>query len=233
MQQKADQVIVVWECEWYAKRVEQPVLNFIKSRPLHQTFATRDSMTQAEMIAFIQSDRMKGLFEIDAYVPVSMAYKFQDINPFFYRMDVEWQMIGITMQEIMKRQKRQFEKRSSMLLNPPYCSKLLLPHQYIKYLLNQGIVIEKIHYAIEFPYAGYPFKRLAEEITKCRQEAAGNPEKEAEGLLQKLLGNSFYGTSITKRIQLYNKQFCMPQSGRAAVVYEVNSKFDSVGRKFV
>ena len=183
------------------------VTNFLKTRPMYATYETSDGFTSdAQVLERLQAGKLKGLFEIDAYVPHAEAKRFRDMNPFFYKAKVDWDMIGPTMQEQMRKQNRQFECHT-MLLNPPYCEKLLLPHQYVNYLIQNRIVITKIHYIIEFPYASRPFERLANEISARRQAAATNPALEAEGLKQKLIGNSVYGTSITNPYDFTTTRF--------------------------
>lgn len=203
---KVTRIITLWECDWWNIRRQPEVQEFLKTRPMYHTYSTRNGMTAKEALKRVQTGTLKGLLEIDAYVPMAEAKQYRDINPFFYRAEVKWDMIGSTMQNQLQGEGRKFESRE-MLLNPPFCVKLLLPHQYVKFLLERRIKITKVHYIIEFPYASRPYEQLAKEISDKRQAAAEDPAKEAEGLKYKLIGNSIYDTSITNPYEFTTTRF--------------------------
>ena len=117
----------------------------------------------------------------------------------FFRAAVHFDMIGAVMQAQMQAAGREFVSRS-LLLNPDYCEKLQLPHQYIKFLLDHGIVITRIHSILEFPYASRPYELLCQKISERRQAACAagaDSATKAAANGWKLTGNAFYGTSLT------------------------------------
>lgn len=198
---KVDEVIVLNECKWKHEQNTAEAQQFIQTRPLYHTWKHKSSIAAANIVPLIMSGKLKGLFEVDAYVPKNVRDQFHDVQPFFYQKEVTWDMIGDTMRNHFTQSSEQKKfKPHSLLLNVPFCQKLFLTHFYIKWLVEHGIIIHKVHRIVEYPLCDTPFRELGELICSERQkasDASASEQAKARADAWKLIGNSIYG------------QFCM------------------------
>ena len=73
--------------------------------------------------------------------------------------------------------------------------KILLYSPLLKWYLNHGLQVTKIHRYISYT-SGRPFKRFPEEVSSARRAADQDKNKKQLGDTAKLKGNSFYGKMI-------------------------------------
>ena len=73
--------------------------------------------------------------------------------------------------------------------------KILLYSPLLKWYLNHGLQVTKIHRCISYT-PGTPFKWFPEEVSSARRDADNDKNKKQLGDTAKLKGNSFYGKMI-------------------------------------
>ena len=210
IQQQVTEVIVLRECLWYREMRTASAKFFLNSRPLYHTWLMRKGMSKRDILSLVMANKLKGLFEVDAYVSVRHRDDFRDVLPFFYQKDVTWDMIGNHMRYQMSVANRKFTSRR-LLLNPPFCEKLFITHFYLKWLLDKKVVIHHIHRIIEYPLCSAPFSALGEMICRERQKAAAQNATEtdkASGDAWKLIGNSIYGQFCMQPDNYTETKFC-------------------------
>ena len=90
---------------------------------------------------------------------------------------------------------RKMIKNNKKLLGVMKTEKILLYSPLLKWYLNHGLQVTKIHRYISY-ISGRPFKWFPEEVSSARREADNDKNKKQLGDTAKLKGNSFYGKMI-------------------------------------
>ena len=80
----------------------------------------------------------------------------------------------------------------------------------MKYYLELGLTVTRVHYVVEFPSHRPCFKEFADRVTEARREGDTNKDRNILANTFKLVGNSVYG------------RMCMDRSKHTTVHY-VNS----------
>ena len=86
-------------------------------------------------------------------------------------------------------------KNNKKLLGVMKTEKILLYSPLLKWYLNHGLQVTKIHRYISYT-SGRPFKWFPEEVSSARRDADNDKNKKQLGDTAKLKGNSFYGKMI-------------------------------------
>ena len=86
-------------------------------------------------------------------------------------------------------------KNNKKLLGVMKAEKILLYSPLLKWYLNHGLQVTKIHRYISYT-SGRPFKWFPEEVSSARRDADNDKNKKQLGDTAKLKGNSFYGKMI-------------------------------------
>ena len=92
------------------------------------------------------------------------------------------------------------------LIGSYFGNKILLATPLLKWYLRQGLEVTEIFSAMEFKPRAC-FVHLGEEVTFHRSNADADPAKAVLGELFKLLGNSYYGKTITDMEKHTDLQF--------------------------
>ena len=85
---------------------------------------------------------------------------------------------------------RKMIKNNKKLLGVMKTEKILLYSPLLKWYLNHGLQVTKIHRYISYT-SGRPFKWFPEEVSSARRDADNNKNKKQLGDTAKLKGNSF------------------------------------------
>ena len=90
---------------------------------------------------------------------------------------------------------RKMIKNNKKILGVMKAEKILLYSPLLKWYLNHGLQVTKIHRYISYT-SGRPFKWFPEEVSSARRAADQDKNKKQLGDTAKLKGNSFYGKMI-------------------------------------
>ena len=157
---------------------------------------------QDEIIQNVLNDELFGFFEVDIEVPEQKRKRFSEFCPLFVISEVPEDQIPQHMKDYKINTGRKMIKNNKKLLGVMKAEKILLYSPLLKWYLNQGLQVTKIHRYISYT-SGRPFKWFPEEVSSARRDTdqdknkgeAGEARKQL-GDTAKLKGNSFYGKMI-------------------------------------
>ena len=154
-----------------------------------------DPGEQDEIIQNVLNDELFGFFEVDIEVPEQKCKRFSEFCPLFVISEVPEDQIPQHMKDYKINTGRKMIKNNKKLLGVMKAEKILLYSRLLKWYLNHGLQVTKIHRYISYT-SGRPFKWFPEEVSSARREADNDKNKKQLGDTAKLKGNSFYGKMI-------------------------------------
>ena len=155
----------------------------------------RSSEEQDEIILKVLNDELFGFFEVDLEVPNQLRDKFSEFCPLFVISEVPEDQIPQHMKDYKINTGRKMIKNNKKLLGVMKAEKILLYSPLLKWYLNHGLQVTKIHRYISYT-SSRPFKWFPEEVSSARRAADNDKNKKQLGDTAKLKGNSFYGKMI-------------------------------------
>ena len=148
-----------------------------------------------EIIQNVLNDELFGFFEVDIEVPEQKRKRFSKFCPLFVISEVSEEQIPQHMKDYKINTGRKMIKNNKKLLGVMKAEKILLYSPLLKWYLNHGLQVTKIHRYISYT-SGRPFKWFPEEVSSARRAADQDKNKKQLGDTAKLKGNSFYGKMI-------------------------------------
>ena len=161
---------------------------------------------QDEIIQNVLNDKLFGFFEVDIEVPEQKRKRFSEFCPLFVISEVPEDQIPQHMKDYKINTGRKMIKNNKKLLGVMKTEKILLYSPLLKWYLNHGLQVTKIHRYISYTY-GRPFKWFPEEVSSARRAADQDKNKRQLGDTAKLKGNSFYGKMIENLEKHMNTKF--------------------------
>ena len=148
-----------------------------------------------EIIQNVLNDKLFGFSEVDIEVPEQKRKRFSEFCPLFVISEVPEEQIPQHMKDYKINTGRKKIKNNKKLLGVMKTEKILLYSPLLKWYLNHGLKVTKIHRYISYT-SGRPFKWFPEEVSSARRDADNDKNKKQLGDTAKLKGNSFYGKMI-------------------------------------
>ena len=159
-----------------------------------------------EIIQNVLNDKLFGFFEVDIEVPEQKRKRFSEFCPLFVISEVPEDQIPQHMKDYKINTGRKMIKNNKKLLGVMKAEKILLYSPLLKWYLNHGLQVTKIHRYISYT-SGRPFKWFPEEVSSARRAADQDKNKSQLGDTAKLKGNSFYGKMIENLEKHMNTKF--------------------------
>ena len=159
-----------------------------------------------EIIQNVLNDKLFGFFEVDIEVPEQKRKRFSEFCPLFVISEVPEEQIPQHMKDYKINTGRKMIKNNKKLLGVMKTEKILLYSPLLKWYLNHGLQVTKIHRYISYT-SGRPFKWFPEEVSSARRAADQDKNKRQLGDTAKLKGNSFYGKMIENLEKHMNTKF--------------------------
>ena len=150
---------------------------------------------QYELIQNVLNDKLFGFFQVDIKVPEQLRDKFSEFSPLFILGEVPEEQIPQHMKDYQINTGRKKIKNNKKLLGVMKAEKILIYSPLLKWYLNHGLQVTKIHRYISYT-SGTPFAWFSEEVSSARRAADQDKNKKQLGDTAKLKGNSFYGKMI-------------------------------------
>ena len=148
-----------------------------------------------KLIQNVLNDKLFGFFQVDIEVPEQLLDKFSEFSPLFILSEVPENQIPQHMRDYKINTGRKKIKNNKKLLGVMKAEKILLYSPLLKWYLNHGLQVTKVHKYISYT-PGRPFKWFPEEVSSARRAADNDKNKKQLGDTAKLKGNSFYGKMI-------------------------------------
>ena len=166
----------------------------------------QSSEEKDKLIQNVLNDKLFGFFQVDIEVPEQLLDKFSEFSPLFILSEVPEDQIPQHMQDYKINTGRKKIKNNKKLLGVMKAEKILLYSPLLKWYLNHGLQVTKIHKYISYT-PGRPFKWFPEEVSCARRAADQDKNKRQLGDTAKLKGNSFYGKMIENLEKHMNTKF--------------------------
>ena len=159
-----------------------------------------------ELIQNVLNDKLFGFFQVDIKVPEQLLDKFSEFSPLFILAEVPGDQIPQHMRDYKINTGRKMIKNNKKLLGVMKTEKILLYSPLLKWYLNHGLQVTKIHRYISYT-SSRPFAWFPEEVSSARRDADQDKNKKQLGDTAKLKGNSFYGKMIENLEKHMNTKF--------------------------
>ena len=117
-----------------------------------------------KLIQNVLNDKLFGFFQVDIEVPEQLLDKFSEFSPLFVLSEVPEDQIPQHMQDYKINTGRKKIKNNKKLLGVMKAEKILLYSPLLKWYLNHGSQVTKIHKYISYT-PGRPFKWFPEEVS--------------------------------------------------------------------
>lgn len=219
-------VVEMWECEFRKQIHSDTMLKaFINSR-LPNT--PQRAINEFEILAGVQSGGLFGMVEVDISVPdqwpdhfahpTMTPHKFfQEMSPLFCTTDVPFGVIGSHMQAHVKRFGLS-QKARRLLVGGMKARQLLLATPLLKWYLDHGLEVTKIHQVIEFKPQRC-FHHFVQEVSDARRQGDSDKSKAILADTCKLLGNASYGSTIMDKEKFQSVKYVQ---GEGEAMMEAN-----------
>ena len=159
-----------------------------------------------ELIQNVLNDKLFGFFQVNIEVPEQLLDKFSEFSPLFILSEVPEDQIPQHMRYYKINTGRKKIKNNKKLLGVMKAEKILLYSPLLKWYLNHGLQVTKIHKYISYT-SSRPFAWFPEEVSSARRDADQDKNKKQLGDTAKLKGNSFYGKMIENLEKHMNTKF--------------------------
>ena len=144
------------------------------------------------IINAIRQGKLFGMVECDIMTPESLKPRLAEFPPIFKNTQINRTDIGRFMASYCEKN-NVLKKPSRMLISSFYADKILLITPLLKYYLELGLNVTKIHTVIEFPDHQPCFQEFADKCSDARRLGDKSEDNSIISSTFKLLGNSAYG----------------------------------------
>ena len=148
-----------------------------------------------KLIQNVLNDNLFGFFQVEIEVPEQLRKHFSEFSPLFILDEVPEEQTPQHMKDYQINTGRKKIKNNKKLLGVMKAEKILLYSPLLKWYLNHGLRVTKIHRYISYT-SSRPFAWFPEEVSSARRAADNDKNKKQLGDTAKLKGNSFYGKMI-------------------------------------
>ena len=153
-----------------------------------------DPEEKDKIIQNVLNGKLFGFFQVEIEVPEQLRKHFSEFSPLFILDEVPEEQIPQHMKDYQINTGRKKIKNNKKLLGVMKAEKILLYSPLLKWYLNHGLRVTKIHRYISYT-SSRPFAWFPEEVSSARR-AADNDKQKNSVIQLKLKGNSFYGKMI-------------------------------------
>ena len=185
----------IWECQ-YKKDVE-PFISDIRDKYLPKFYQTHKHKVGCRTILnSVKDDSLFGMVELDIRTPERWTGEFKpqlnpeeyfhEMSPVFCTTKVPYNNIGDHMKEHVQHHSLSQEPRK-LLVGGTRARKVLLATPLLKWYLEHGMEVTKIHQVIEFTPSAC-FKPFQDRVSDARREGDKDPNTAIIADTMKLIG---------------------------------------------
>ena len=179
-----------------------------------------------DIVRMINDDELFGVAKVDILTPDWLKPMLDEFPAIFKNCLVGREDISPLMRAYCERLNK-LRKPAKMLISSHKADQILLITPLIKYYLQLGLKVTKVHYVVHFPDHKPCFKEFADQVTNARREGDRNPDTALLADTYKLKGNSVYGKCCTNK----EKQTETVYANGFRATYLVNQKRFKMLRK--
>ena len=179
------EVVEKWECDY---RKERPP----------PSKSGRNTLTSEDIIRMINNDELFGVAKVDILTPDWLKPALDEFPAIFKNSLVGREDISPLMRAYCERHNK-LRKPTKMLISSHKADRMMFITPLLKYYLQLGLKITKVHYVVHFPDHKPCFKKFADQVSDARREGDRNPDSDVLANTYKLVGNSVYGKAATNK----------------------------------
>ena len=195
-------VLQLCECDMELKAIKWSP--HIMGSKFSQGNALKHPVSDVELVHAVKTGRFQGYLEVDICVPKKLYPTFQDFPPIFLTAQVKLEQMGRESREYIKEHNLSKAPRVQ-LLSTMSARRIFLSDILIKWYLDHGLQIAKVHSAVEMRKDSICEDFMRDIIVGRREaDAQGNA---AEATRFKLIGNSAYGGSLLNKEHYMNHKY--------------------------
>ena len=160
LQDAGYKVVTIQECEFY--RDIRPSL------PQHNKYLPNfknGSLKEDEILTLVKNEKMFGMVECDIEVPNHLKDHFSEMCPLFCTTEVHFEDVGRHMQDHIISENFSREPRR-LLIAGLKAEKLLIATPLLKWYLEHGLKVTKIHQTVEYTPVKC-FSSFVEKVSEC------------------------------------------------------------------
>jgi hypothetical protein len=164
----------MWECDWERLKKEHPAVKaFVKDmqRPCDGQF----KMMEETILRAVMEDRMFGALEVDLEVPDYLKGKFAEMPPIFKNTDVSRDDIGDHM-KMYAEERGIMNQTRKCLIGSMFGQKILIISLLLKWYVQHGLKVTKIHQVVEYTPA-ICFQKFGEQVSDARRAEMSIPAR--------------------------------------------------------
>lgn len=150
-----------------------------------------NTMTQEKLMTISDTADTGYILEVDLEVPDELHHKFNDYPLAPEGMKVNYDEMSQYQRDLADKNRVNVGKTSKLIPNLKNKEKYIVHYRNLKFYLNQGMVLKKIHRVLQFSQKPW-LKQYIDCNTKLRAQAKTKFEKD----FYKLLNNAVYGKTM-------------------------------------
>ena len=190
----------IYECDFRNQIKSNPELkNFVESQKPKYYKKDKKTLTEAELLEGVRSGELFGALEVDIHVPDHLKEQFAEMCPLFCTTDIPFDAIGSHMQTFTKNAGLNSNPRR-LLVGALKATKMLIATPLLKWYLEHGLVVTKIHQVVEYGKMRC-FRKFVKNVSDARRSGDVDSSKAIIADLNKLVGNSAYGSMIMNKLK--------------------------------
>ena len=189
-------VEIIWEHQWRALVDLRPEIKAYLSSQRCTTHWDK-YLSKKEIISKVQRGSLFGFVECDVQVPESLRKQFEEMTPIFKTTEVNLKDVGEFMQVYAKEHNIKDTPRR-LLIGSYFSEKIGLSTPLLQWYLKKGLVVTRIYTVVEYiPNAA--FQGFSTQVAQACLEGDRDKGKALIAEMNKLIGNSSYGRTITNK----------------------------------
>ena len=182
-------VVTKWECDF--NREHPP--------PKPQ----RKSMTEQDVLNMVRTGELFGLVKVDIFTPDHLKDRLDEFPAIFKNCEVGIDDVSPLMRRYCEDNKK-LNKPTRLLISSHKADRVLLITPLLKYYLELGLRVTKVHYTVHFPDHKPCFRDFADKVCDARRQGDKDPDSEVVANTFKLVGNSAYGKITMNKLKQTN-----------------------------
>ena len=196
-------VVSVWECEWTGQvDARSDIKCFLKAFNDATYGCRRKKPTQQTLLQEVLDGSFFGYVECDIHVPSHLTQHFSEMSPIFINVALNRDHLSPHMLQHVQNT-GEFSTPRRCLVGAMSATKILLLSELLRWYLKHGLVVTKIYQVIQYN-AQPTFASFAQSVTEARRQGDSDLSKQLLANTAKLVGNSFYGKTITDKTKHKN-----------------------------
>ena len=170
-------VVSIRECQWYHQKWADKQKDMETFLNQHFPGRSERKQTQAQLLRRVQEGTFFGALEVDIDTSPHPRDKFSEMTPIFKNVEIERSQVGEHIQAFAE-QHNIMTMPGRALIGSYKGDKILLGTPLLKFYLDQGLVVSRVHRAIQ--WRSHPWlEPFADFVSTSRRAADADPNQKS------------------------------------------------------